>query len=170
MTGRRNAGHPHLASPRTRPESKGIVENLVGYAKTDLMIPAMIDDTGGSGESFTDLAAANTAAVAWCVEVNAATHSEICAVPAERLLTERELLAALLSLRASIGRAVTRKVDRLSCVRFGSARYSVPVRLIGSQVRLGRDRPDAVGHGRCRGRRAGRRAPPRRAGRSLDPR
>ena len=27
-----------------------------------------------------------------------------------------------------------RKVDRLSCVRFGSARYSVPVRLIGTQV------------------------------------
>jgi len=36
------------------PESKGIVENLVGYAKTDLMIPGMIDDTGGSGEPFTD--------------------------------------------------------------------------------------------------------------------
>ena len=31
---------------------------------------------------------------------------------------------------------MTRKVDRLSCVRFGSARYSVPVRLIGAQVRL----------------------------------
>ena len=27
-----------------------------------------------------------------------------------------------------------RKVDRLSCVRFGSARYSVPVRLIGTKV------------------------------------
>ena len=31
---------------------------------------------------------------------------------------------------------MTRKVDRLSCVRFGSARYSVPVRFIGQQVRL----------------------------------
>ena len=31
---------------------------------------------------------------------------------------------------------VTRKVDRLSCVRFGSARYSVPVRLIGAPVGL----------------------------------
>ena len=43
-------------------------------------------------------------------------HSEICAVPAERLVIERELLAPLPSLRASIGRLVTRKVDRLSCV------------------------------------------------------
>jgi len=114
------------------PESKGIVENLVGYSKTDLMIPG----ADGSGEPFADLGAANTAAAAWCVEVNAVVHSEICAVPAERLVIERELLAPLPSLRASIGRLVTRKVDRLSCVRFGSARYSVPVALIGVQVRL----------------------------------
>jgi hypothetical protein len=105
------------------PESKGIVENLVGYAKTDLMIPG----ADGSGDPFTDLEAANTAVAGWCVEVNAAVHAEICAVPAERLVIERELLAALPSLRASIGRSVTRKVDRLACVRFGSARYSVPV-------------------------------------------
>jgi len=109
------------------PESKGIVENLVGYSKADLMVPQA---------PFGGLAAANDAARAWCAEVNAAAHSEICAVPAERLVTERELLAPLPSLRASIGRMVTRKVDRLSCVRFGSARYSVPVRLIGSQVQL----------------------------------
>ena len=62
-------------------------------------------------------------------------HSEICAVPAERLEAERELLAALPSLRPAIGAArLTRKVDRLSCVRFGSARYSVPNRLIGTPV------------------------------------
>jgi hypothetical protein len=60
-------------------------------------------------------------------------------VPAEQLVIERELLAPLLSLRASIGRQVTRKVDRLSCVRFGSARYSVPVRLIGDSVGLRTD-------------------------------
>jgi transposase len=107
------------------PESKGIVENLVGYAKRDLMVPQA---------PFADLAAANAQAVAWCAEVNGVMHSEICAVPAGRLVTERELLSPLPSLRASIGRHVLRKVDRLSCVRFASARYSVPVRLIGTQV------------------------------------
>ena len=112
------------------PESKGIVENLVGYAKADLMVPQA---------PFGDLAAANAAAAAWCAEVNGAVHSEICAVPAERLVTERELLSPLPSLRASIGRHVTRKVDRLSCVRFASARYSVPVRLIGESVGLRTD-------------------------------
>jgi hypothetical protein len=99
------------------PESKGIVENLVGYAKADLIVPQA---------PFGDFTAANIAAAAWCAEVNGAVHSEICAVPAERLMTERELLSGLPSLRASIGRQVTRKVDRLSCVRFASARYSVP--------------------------------------------
>ncbi len=112
------------------PESKGIVENLVGYAKSDLMVPQA---------PFGDLAAANVAAAAWCAEVNGVAHSEICAVPAERLVTERELLGPLPSLRAATGRQVMRKVDRLSCVRFGSARYSVPVRLIGEQVRLRTD-------------------------------
>ena len=52
------------------------------------------------------------------------------------MLVERELLASLPSLRAGIGKSMTRKVDRLSCVRFGSARYSVPVRFVGAQVRL----------------------------------
>src|ERR1022692_1432685 len=77
------------------PESKGIVENLVGYAKSDLVVPQA---------PFTGLVAANAQAAAWCTEVNGVTHSEICAVPAERLVTERELLAPLPSLRASIGK------------------------------------------------------------------
>jgi hypothetical protein len=112
------------------PESKGIVENLVGYAKADLMVPQA---------PFTGLAAANEAAKAWCAEVNAVVHSEICAIPAERLVIERELMSGLPSLRPSLGRSLTRKVDRLSCIRFASARYSVPVRLIGTQVRLDTD-------------------------------
>jgi transposase len=112
------------------PESKGIVENLVGYAKSDLLVPQA---------PFGDFTAANDAASAWCAEVNGVTHSEICAVPAERLMTERELLAPLPSLRPSLGKTVIRKVDRLSCVRFASARYSVPTRLMGTLVRLRAD-------------------------------
>jgi transposase len=117
------------------PQSKGIVEHLVGYAKSDLVVPG----SDGSGAPFDDLVTANVAAAAWCTQVNATAHSEISAVPAERLCVERELLGSLPSLRPSIGRMLTRKVDRLACVRFGSARYSVPVRLIGTQVRLRTD-------------------------------
>jgi len=123
------------------PESKGIVENLVNYAKHDLMVPL-----GAVGERITDLAAANAAAAAWCAEVNAARHSEIAAVPAERLAdVELALLAALPSLQPSGlfgGRRELRKVDKLSCVRFGSARYSVPNRMLGATVEVlaGNDR------------------------------
>jgi transposase len=110
------------------PESKGLVENLVGYVKSDLMIPEAL--------TVSDLATANEKGRVWCDEVNSVVHSEIAAVPAERLAKERELFSDLPSLRAAIGKIVTRKVDKLSCVRFGSARYSVPNDYIGRTVEL----------------------------------
>jgi transposase len=117
------------------PQSKGIVENLVGYAKSDLMVPL----GAVQGESI-DLVAANTTAAVWCAEVNNAGHSEIAAVPAQRLAeVERSLLAGLPSLLPSGlfgARRELRKVDKLSCVRFGSARYSVPNRMLGQPVEV----------------------------------
>ena len=115
------------------PQSKGIVENLCGYAQRDLAVPLLTQ--AATSSTPVDLRAANTAATAWCAEVNAAVHSEIHAIPDERLIAERELLQPLPSLRLQIGvPSVLRKVDRLSCVRYGSARYSVPMRLIGTAV------------------------------------
>ncbi len=110
------------------PESKGVVEALVGYAQRDLLVPALLD--GG----WTDLAAANAAARAWCAEVNGRVHSEVAAVPAERLVVERERLRPLPSLRPAVRVGEVRKVDRLATVRFGSARYSVPHTLVGTEV------------------------------------
>lgn len=109
--------HPH------DPESKGIVENLVGYAKTDLVLP-----------DSDDLAVLNAACVEWCAQVNTRRHSEICAVPLDRLETERALLRPLPELRPRIGRSELRKVDKLSTVRVASARYSVPHRLVARTV------------------------------------
>ena len=110
------------------PASKGLVENLVGYVKSDLMIPEEL--------SAADLATANERARAWSDEVNSREHSEICAVPAERLTQEIELMGALPTLRPTLGRAVMRTVDRLSCVRFASARYSVPLVHVGQVVHV----------------------------------
>jgi transposase len=107
------------------PESKGVVEHLMGYAQDDLVVPV---------GRFESLAQANAAARPWCGEVNGTLHSEICAVPAQRLVAEREHLRPLPELRPALVRGVARKVDRLACVRFGSARYSVPARLVGLQV------------------------------------
>jgi len=56
--------------------------------------------------------------------------------PAEQLKTELRQFSDLPSLRATIGEIVTRKVDKLRCVRFGSARYSVPNDHVGRDVSL----------------------------------
>jgi transposase len=115
------------------PQSKGVVERLCGYAQDDLAVP-LLTEAAVTGKPIT-LREANAAAEAWCAEVNAAVHSEICAIPDERLIVERELLQPLPSLRLQIGApSVLRKVDRLSCIRYGSARYSVPMKLIGTTV------------------------------------
>jgi transposase len=110
------------------PASKGLVENLVGYAKSDLMIPEEL--------SSRDLRRANELARDWMEEVNAALHSEIACVPRERLEVEVELLGSLPQLRANTGKVLYRTVDRLSCVRFASARYSVPTENVGKVVQL----------------------------------
>lgn len=115
------------------PQSKGIVENLCGYAQDDLAVPLLTE--AALADEHLDLHALNAHADLWCAEVNAAVHSEICAVPAQRLDEERTVLTALPSLRLEIGAgSVRRKVDSLSCVRYGSARYSVPQRLVGATV------------------------------------
>jgi len=115
------------------PQSKGVVENLVGFAQRDLAVP-LLTEAAVAGTTV-DVHAANAAATVWCAEVNARIHSEICAIPNDKLDTERKLLSPLPSLRLEIGPPpVTRKVDRLSCVRFASARYSVPNRFIGTTL------------------------------------
>jgi len=105
---------------------------LCGYAQRDLAVP-LLPQAAITGAPV-DLRAANAAARAWCAEVNALVHSEICAVPDERLIAEHEL-QPVPSLRLQVGApSVLPKVDRLSCVRYASARYSVPTRLIGTHV------------------------------------
>ncbi len=109
------------------PESKGVVEALVRYAQVDLVVPA---------GDFDDEEAANAAARGWCDEVNGRLHCEIAAVPADRLQAERAVLRPLPSLRPPLRRGEARKVDKLSTVRFGSARYSVPRELVGRRVEV----------------------------------
>ncbi len=99
----------------------------MGYAERDLVVPA-----GG----FASPAEANARAKAWCAEPGGRVHSEIAAVPAPRLEAERAALRPLPSLRPPLRRGVLRKVDRLSTVRIGSARYSVPHRLVGEAVEV----------------------------------
>jgi transposase len=107
------------------PESKGVVEALCRYAQEDLIVPA---------DAWSTEAEANDACRAWCAEVNTREHSTIAAVPEQRLVEERRLLRSLPSLRPPLRRGERRRVDKLSTVRIGSARYSVPRELIGVDV------------------------------------
>ncbi|QHN15688.1 IS21 family transposase [Gordonia amarae] len=124
------------------PESKGIVENLCGYAQSDLAVPMWTEAkvAAGRDDVVLDVHQTNIAAREWCVEVNSRQHSETLAIPNERLNAERDVLGQLPSLRMQVGPPpATRKVDRLSCIRYASARYSVPTRLIGTTVTLVQD-------------------------------
>jgi hypothetical protein len=117
------------------PQSEGIVEHLCGCTQTDLTLH-LLTEAALTGQPVV-LTAANSAAQTWCAKVNAAVHSRICSIPTQRIVVERDVLGPLPSLRLAIGTAsVRRKVDRLSCVRYGSARYSVRTRLIGSTVAI----------------------------------
>jgi transposase len=133
-------------SPRTTeyydPESKGKVEATVRFAKTDL-IPA---------EGFGSLDEANEAGVEWCRRVNSEVHSETKRSPAELAEREREVLRALPPERPPLACGEQRKVDKLATIRFASARYSVPHRLVGRSVEaLATDR-ELIVKGRLRGK------------------
>jgi transposase len=125
-------------SPRTTerqdPESKGKVEAVVRFTKSDL-IPY---------EGFASLDQANQAGAEWCAEVNAEAHYETRARPVERLEVERPLFRALPALRPAIACGEDRKVDRLATVRFCSARYSVPHRLVSQTVQVAATDRDLV--------------------------
>jgi transposase len=105
------------------PESKGKVEALVRYVKSDC-VPA---------EGFASLDEANRWAEQWCAEANAAVHPETCAMPTERLGVERSLLRTLRE-RPAVATGEQRKVDKCATVRMASARYSVPAHLVAQWV------------------------------------
>jgi hypothetical protein len=106
--------------------SKGQIEAVVRFAKSDL-IPY---------EGFGSLDQANAAARGWLAEVNSRPHSETKRPPAELLERGRQLLRSLPALRPAVACGEARKVDRVATVRFASARYSVPHRLVGETVEL----------------------------------
>ena len=116
------------------PESKGIVENLVGYAKDDLMVPLGLDDPwkGRVGPG-----AAPTQAAASVVRggQRRGAFGDLRGPRRSGWPPSVELLGRVAVAAPEVGpKPTTRKVDKLSCIRFASGRYSVPNRLIGTTV------------------------------------
>jgi transposase len=106
--------------------SKGKVEALVRFTKSDL-IPY---------EGFSSLDDANAHGRAWLAEVNAQPHAETKRAPVELLEAERPLFRPLPKLRPAVACGEPRTVDRLATIRFHSARYSVPHRLVAKTVEV----------------------------------
>ena len=109
--------------------AKGGSESTVKIAKADLvptdanLLPAY--------PSFTAL---RVACAAFCTEVNAREHRETRRPPLELLADERRRLHPVPVEPYTVAFGLTRVVDDESTVRHGSARYSVPHKLVGERV------------------------------------
>ena len=121
------------------PESKGGSESTVKIAKADL-VPADANLLEAY-RSFAELAAACRAV---CEAVNGRVHRETCAVPAERLVTERGRLHRLPDAPHTAALGTTRVVNTDQTIRFGSVRYSTPPGLIGAEVWVRADGDELV--------------------------
>jgi len=66
--------------------------------------------------------------------VNGRRHWETGAIPAERLVVERERLHVLPSAPYAAALGETRLVNTDQTVRFGSVRYCTPPGLVGAEV------------------------------------
>jgi transposase len=121
------------------PESKGGSESTVKIAKADL-VPAEANLLGDYG-SFAELA---QACEQFCAVVNGRVHRETCAVPAQRLETERARLHRLPDAPHTAALGETRLVNTDQTIRFGSVRYSTPPGLAGSEVWVRADGDELV--------------------------
>lgn len=116
--------YPRLCRPY-RPQTKGKVENLVGYVKKNLLTIQEINN-------FNML---NQRGAAWLKKVNGKVHSSTGKIPALQLSLEK--LRAFSSIQDyEIYYLETRKVFNDSTFSFYSQRYSVPPLYMGKMVSL----------------------------------
>lgn len=99
------------------PESKGKVENSIGYLRRDFFY----------GRPVTGIESLNREALEWCDEVaNEKIHEATREVPADRLAEERKALAALPQAPADVFQKVQRHVRKDCTFSFETNQYSVP--------------------------------------------
>ncbi len=108
------------------PEAKDGSESTVKIAKADL-VPA----EANLREPYTSFAELAQACREFCDVVNGRVHRETCAVPAQRLETERARLHRLPDAPHTASLGQTRMVGSDQTIRFGSVRYSTPPGLVG---------------------------------------
>jgi transposase len=109
-----------------RPQTKGKVENTIGYHERDFLLgldPLPVDD-----------AELNRRALAWCEEVAGRVCATTGVPPWERFAEERSHLHPLPGVAFDCRSVETRRVLREALIAYASNRYSVPSRLVGRTV------------------------------------
>lgn len=115
---------PRLCRPY-RPQTKGKIENSVGFVKRDFLM-------GSEFHSFSDL---NHQAQSWLARINSTIHGTTNEIPAERLAKEGLRSYDKVPPYHNI-RAERRKISRDSYVSYLGNRYSVPYRFAGRDCSL----------------------------------
>jgi hypothetical protein len=108
-----------------RPQTKGKVERLVDYLK-DNFLP---------GRQFQDADDLNRQALEWCRHVDTKIHGTTGEIPLQAIKDEQLLVLPEIAIRDKY-RWETRKVTREGFVSFDGARYGVPWRYSGREVRV----------------------------------
>jgi hypothetical protein len=115
---------PRLCRPY-RPQTKGKIENCVGFVKRDFLM-------GSEFHSFSEL---NSQAQSWLARVNSTVHGTTNEIPMERLgkegLRNFDTVPPYHNIREE-----TRKISRDSYVSYLGNRYSVPYRFAGRNCSL----------------------------------
>jgi transposase len=109
-----------------RPQTKGKVENAIGYHERDFLLgldPLPADD-----------AELNRRAFAWCQEVAGRVCTTTGVTPWERFAEERSQLRPLPGVGFDCRSVETRRVLREALIAYAANRYSVPCELVGRTV------------------------------------
>ncbi len=115
---------PRLCRPY-RPQTKGKIENTVGYVKRDFFL----------GRQFTSLEGLNAQVHRWLERVNSAVHGTTYQIPLERF--KEENLSPLDQVPPyKVVHKETRKVSRDCYISFIGNKYSVPYRFAGRTAEL----------------------------------
>jgi transposase len=115
---------PRLCRPY-RPQTKGKIENMVGYVKRDFFL----------GRRFTSLEDLNAQVHKWLERVNSTVHGTTYQIPLERF-KEENLSPLGQVLPYKVVHKETRKVSRDCYISFLGNKYSVPYRFAGRTVEL----------------------------------
>lgn len=115
---------PRLCRPY-RPQTKGKIENTVGYVKRDFFL----------GGEFSSLENLNVQVLEWLKRVNSSVHGTTHEIPLERFKVEN--LVPLDQVPAyKVVKKETRKVSRDCYVSYLGNKYSVPYKFAGRTVEL----------------------------------